>query len=250
MQQQEVLLKDWLIQAGDNPIDRDTLVNGESYFKSNRKNFTREGKLNFANASFTGQDLRGLDLTKYDFTWANFLATKVDREGFIYLAGYAKRKLFSLKGIDVRGISLVGVDLHGIDFEGVDLTNVKMDRSSILSVVDDAKIGRISLRNIDLSRQDLRGGVVNEPSLGISGFEYFDLEGINFDGANFENTDLSGARIDGASFKNCNMRGCKILAAYARGAVFEGTDLTGSKLCHTDFTGSNFDHAILTGSEV
>lgn len=250
MEEQEVLLKDWLLQAGDNSIDRDTLVQGEAYFRSNRKNFTREGKLNFANASFTGQDLRGIDLTHYDFSWANFLATKVDKEGFIYLAALAKKGLFNLKGIDIRGISLVGVDLHGIDFDGVDLSNVKFDRTAILSVVDDAKIGRVSLKNIDLSAQDLRGGVVNEPSLGISGFEYFDLEGVNFEGANFVGAELSGARLDGASFKGCNMQGVKMVAAYARNAVFENANLSGAKLCHTDFTGSNFDHATLTGSEV
>ncbi len=250
MQEQEVLLKDWLLQANNNSIDRNTLIDGDAYFRSNRKNFTREGKLNFANASFTGQDLRGIDLTRYDLSWANFLATKVDKEGFIYLSGMAKKGLFNLKGIDIRGISLVGVDLHGVDFDGVDLTNVKLDRTAILSVVDDAKIGRVSLKNVDLSHQDLRGGVVNEPSLGISGFEYFDLEGVNFDGANFEKAELSGARLDGASFKGCNMKNVKMVGAYARNTVFENADLSESKLCHTDFTGSNFDHAILTGSEV
>lgn len=250
IQKKEVLLKDWLLQRAGRPIDKNTLISNESYFKQNRKNFTKEGKLNFANSSFEEQDLTGVDLTSYDISWCKIANTKVDRAGFEYILSYFKRGMIDITGVDIRGLDLRGVDIHNLDFYGVDFTNTKIDRSIVIALIDDVKVGRVSLKFTDLSNQNLSGGFIYEPALGLTGYEYFDLEGVDLEGCNFSGADLSGARLDNSNLKGAYMAGVKMVASYARNAIFEGANLTNSILCSSDFTNSNMDNADLTGAEV
>jgi uncharacterized protein YjbI with pentapeptide repeats len=250
IQKQDILLKDWLLQRAGKPIDKTTLVSNEEYFKQNRKNFTKEGKLNYANCNFEGQDLRGVNLSNYDISWCKIKGTKVDRAEFEYILSYYRKGMIDITGVDIHGLDLRGIDLHNLDMFGVDFSNTAIDRSIVIALIDDAKVGRVSLRFTDMSNQDLSGGFIFEPSLGLTGFEYFDLESIDLEGCNFSGANLSGARLDNSNLKGAQFVRAVIKATYARSANFEGANLSNSVLCSSDFTGSNFDHAILTGAEV
>lgn len=250
IQKQDVLLKDWLLQYSGRPISREDLIGNQAYFEQNRKNFTKEGRLNFANSSFKGQDLRGVNLKSFDMSWCKIEGAKVDRDGFEYILSYYKKGTIEIRGVDIKGLDLSGMDLDNLDFEGVDFSNTTIDRGIIIALIDDVKIGRVSIKYTNISGIDLRGAFIHEPVLGLAGFEYFDLADVDLEGCNLSGADLSGARLDGVNFTGANLEGVKMQASYARNAIFSHANMRSAILCSTDFTNAIFDNADLTGAEV
>lgn len=237
----------WLKQIGTKPLDAQALNYCSANFKSDRKNLTMDGKLNFKHSNFEGQDLRGVNLTIFDLGYSTFSHTKVDREGFCYLIS---DKTLLLKGVDLTGLNLSNLDLYGFNIKGVEFRNAIINRSTLLSLLPAAKAKEISLKGVNLSKVDLSGCNINDPTLGIDGFNFFDLGGIELDEANFEAANLSGVVMNNSSFKRANFNNAYIIGSYATDADFSEATFKKAKLCHSDFSRSLFNKSDLTNAEV
>lgn len=241
------LLDSWLQQIGARPLDAQALNYCLNNFKNDRKNYTLEGKLNLQRSSFEGQDLRGVDLSAFDLSYSNFNNTKVDRKGFEYLINDPR---LSLKGLNLEGLDFSDMDLYGYNIKGIVFVNVKMNRSTLLTLLPAAKAKEISLNGVNLSKADLSGREIDDQVIGVSGFNFFDLMDLDFDQANFEGANLSGVVMNNSSFKRANFNGANIIGSYAINADFSEATFKKAKLCHSDFSSSTFNSSDLTGAEV
>lgn len=241
---------DKYIQSLDFHFGKENLLYCLEHFVENRKNYTFSGKLKIRHANFSNNDIRGINLDKFDITEAAFSGTKVDKEQFKYILGYAKNGLVSIAGIDIKGLDLLGINLSGIDFSNISFQDVKLDRENINSLEETLKAHKINLIGANLEGIDLSGKNILDNELGFDGFCYFDLRDINFDQVNLQNADLSGAILNGSSFEGANLNNAKIIATYARYTNMKNASMVGAVLKHSDFCYSNFDFADLQNAVV
>ncbi len=247
---QVLTLQEWLRDNAEKPLDRELLQSITEKFSHSRRNFTVTGKMDLKGANFVGQDVSGLSLSIYDISGINFKGAKVDRKQFSYIMKSARQGKVKLDGIVLAGVDLSGMNLQGLDLNAVSFKDVKLDRSALFSMIDVLQSGKADLSGCNLSGAQLNGDVLNEPNIGINGFQYFDLSDIKFDGANFEGANLSGAILDRTSLAKANLTKVTMIASFARDANFQGAVMREAKLCNSDFSYSNFDEADLTNAEV
>ena len=83
-------------------------------------------------------------------------------------------------------------------------------------------LGRLYLKNCDLSGVDLSGADLRASNLSLS-----DLSGADLRGSDLSGSDLEGASFEGADLRDADLSGCALTAtrfsgAQVEGAVFEG----------------------------
>ena len=242
------LIHEWRKNLGAVPIDAHLLEFCKKEFIHKRQNFTVEGRLDLKKASFAGQDLRGASLAEFDISGSDFTGCKVDREGFIHLISFVKLGTISLKGLDINGLDLSNLDLFDIDLSLLNFNGVKLDRNTLLSILLGSK--KISFAGVDLQNINFAGQPVSDIVNGVIGFNYFDLEGLNFDKANFENAELSGVNLSSSSFQKANFKNARIIGSIAVNANFTSANFSNAKLMHSDFSNAIFDYADLSNTQV
>ncbi|MBA8666984.1 pentapeptide repeat-containing protein [Holosporaceae bacterium 'Namur'] len=231
-------------------LTKDNLLYCLETFTNNRKNLTISGKVKIQKTSFIDQDIRGIDLNKFDITQARFINTKVDKEQFNYILTYAKKGLTDIRGIDIKGLDLIDLNLYNIDFTGVSFEQVKLDRKNIISLQDQLKNKKVNLRGADLQGVDLSGGYIVDNELGFNSYCYFDLEDMDFNEVNLQYANLSGAKLNRSNFEGANLNNAKIVATYARYTNMKRASMVGAILKYSDFYHSNFDFANLSNARV
>jgi uncharacterized protein YjbI with pentapeptide repeats len=242
------LIHEWHKNLGTVPIGAQLLEFCKKEFIHKRQNFTIEGKLDLRKASFAGQDLRGVSFTEFDVSGSDFTGCKVDRDGFIYLISFVKLGQISLKGLDINGLDLSNLDLFDIDLSSLNFNGVKLDRNTLLSILLGSR--NISFAGVNFKNINLTGQPVSDTVNGVIGFNYFDLEGLNFDKANFENAELSGVNLSSSSFQKANFKNARIIGSIAVEANFSSANFSNAKLMHSDFTNAIFDYADLSDTQV
>lgn len=231
-------------------VTKDNLLYCLSTLQNNRKNMTITGKIKLHNANFSDEDIRDVDLEKFDIKQSIFFNTKIDRSQLSYILTYAKQGLVNILGIDIKGLDLRGLNLYGIDFTDVNFKGVKLDRENIISLYETLKNNKINLRAADLKGINLSGQYIVDGELGLNSFDYFDLSGMRFDGVDLEGANISGANLNDASFEGANLNDARIISSYARHTNMKEASMVGAILKHSDFTYAIFNHANLRNAVV
>jgi uncharacterized protein YjbI with pentapeptide repeats len=242
------LIHEWQKNLGEMPISASLIEFCKKEFNNKRQNFTIEGKLDLRKANFKGQDLRGISFAELDISGSDFTGCKVDRKGFIDLLTFVRAGSISLKGLDISGLDLSNLDLFNVDLSALSFSNVKLERNTLLSILLNGK--NISFAGADFSNINLSGKLVNDFVNGVIGFNYFDLEGLNFDNAKFDNAELSGVNLSSSSFKNATFKNARIIASIAIETNFTSANLSKANLMHSDFSNAILDYADLSDTQV
>jgi uncharacterized protein YjbI with pentapeptide repeats len=140
-------------------------------------------------ASFSGKNLRKINLSKSDLCNAFFVGSNLEYSDLshAYLIESSFRES-NLKGANLRGAFLVNATFKSATLDHADL------------------------RYVDLREADLSGAHLN---------------GANLEGADLRNADLSGAFLLGANLRRANLRDAIVLNADMHDANIEETFLTG-----------------------
>ena len=119
-----------------------------------------------------------------------------------------KRDLKKLKllNIKVSGSNFKGANFSGADFTGADLSYTNFSEA----------VGYISV-----------------------------LENVNLEGSNLSNAKLNGAKLNGADFTDANLINANLSKTFAKGIIFDGTNLNFPKIIKSSeiFGESDFNKA-------
>ena len=179
-----------------------------------------------------GRDMRGIDLSKVNFTEANLRSsdfTGANLRGSDFSG--AKLSNAVLTKANLRGAALIGADLRGADLRGAILNGADLSGA----VLDGADLTQLDLTETRLGGVSLAGAKLVEAN----------LSGVNLPGINFVNADLNGANLTKA-----NLSGTSLSRANLSGAILVGTDIAGSWINLANLTGADLSGADLSGSSL
>ena len=123
------------------------------------------------------------------------------------------------------------VELHGLwlssgGSEGAraDLREISLE-GGVLSAQGRLLVGPLVLRDVNLSRADIRFARLR--NVDLSGA---DLSGTEFNNSDLERAMLAGANLSGADFTDANLRGAVLKDANLSQAILTNADLSGADL--------------------
>jgi uncharacterized protein YjbI with pentapeptide repeats len=124
------------------------------------------------------------------------------------------------------------VELHGLwlstgGSEGAraDLREISLEGGSVLSSPGLLLVGPLVLRDVNLSRADIRFARLRNVDLGGA-----NLSGTEFNDSDLERAMLAGADLSGADFTDANLRGAVLREANLSQAILTNADLSGADL--------------------
>ena len=145
--------------------------------------------------------------------------------GFIQNREIASKTKFAMKGLDLSGSLISDSIFHGVDFSK--------------SIMKDATIQRTCFMESNLDNVKFDGSILESVSFGqaVNGLS---LINTSFDGAQLTNVEIQPPNLQSnkTHFRKCRMK-------YVLGQSFEGTDLSGSNICHGHFRDADFRNANL-----
>lgn len=145
----------------------------------------------------------------------------------------------TLDGIDLSNEDLQDIYLPGRSFVAAQLDDCNLDRAILLF----GNFAQASMREISLTKADLRGSKLagadlTSADLRSARLEDVDLSGAILDGAHLQGATLVGVRLDGAS-----LRGVDLTGAEVRQTHLSGADFTGAKVHSCRFEGNEYQEA-------
>lgn len=245
MKEKPLLLIDLWNTQGHKRIDSAALEEIALHYSATRKNFTISGKLNISGADFSNNDIRGVDLARFEISDSLWNNSIVDTKQFAYILQYAKQHKLDFSGINLQFVDFSELDLAGADFSKVSFAGVRLHRNNLVSLFHQIKKGQILLDGVILEGEDLSGKHFIDPETGVDGFIFFSLANLSLKHAVLKNTNLSGAILDNADFEDSNLQHSIIESSLCRKAKFKNANLTEAHLRHSDFSNSSFENANL-----
>ncbi len=234
-------IKKWIEQQ--HIITKEDILKNKQLFEGKRWNYTARGLLDFSGANLEAQDLRGLEcITKLDLVGAKMHGTILDRAGFDHLLHLSKESKYRIDGIKVQDV-IIGMDLDNVDLNGVSFSKSVFDRKAFIPLIDSLKAKKCSIAGAILHNIDLSGRYIANQELGVAGFEYMDLSGIDFSYCDFTGAKLSGVILNNSNMEGANMTDCDLSGSYAKKAKFIKVLFCRTKLSHSDFSDACFDEA-------
>jgi uncharacterized protein YjbI with pentapeptide repeats len=208
-----------------------------------------------------GQSFAGLDLTRFDFQWADFdccdfSGAKLERTEFTSVtnckfdnAAGNDTEFVRISGCSFKGAKLIGGDFSDqtsdVDFTGADLSKAEFDhdfyskKSKLTGVIfRNAKLELITFDNVTLVQPDFQGA-----DLSKAGFEHCTVEAGDFRKATLVETSLAGSTFKKPDFSGANLRNANLVDADLANAKFDGADLTGCNLRGAKLGGATFSKA-------
>ncbi|MBX3156485.1 MAG: pentapeptide repeat-containing protein [Deltaproteobacteria bacterium] len=112
------------------------------------------------------------------------------------------------------------------------------------------RMDRADLRNLDLSKANLGGGLFDRADLEGSNLEGSDLTGAAMKRASLREAYLVGANLSNANLENADLEGAKLERASLRGANLTRANLEGANLTNADLTGAQLSYAQLATAKL
>lgn len=198
--------------------------------------------------SFSGLDLRELDLSGLDFKGATVSQSNL----FGADLSHANLSNASLKGSRLDRVTIIGTR-----FDGADLSDASFLRPSTFSTLAAPASEAASFAGADLSRARLFGRFnrANFRGAKLPGATLAPFNKTGFiehiwrtemSGADLSSANLSGANLTYVMFTFANLRGTNLSQAVLRKADLSRADLTGADLTGADLSEADLDGAILT----
>ena len=183
----------------------------------------------FVGAIFDRADLRQVDFTGADLSFASLQSAKLDKAQF----GCATLQFGCTQ---LQDANLVLAEMHnalfkGANMMGASLSFAKLDGASF----DDAK---------------LQGAWLDRADLGGANLSYAGLDGALLFDASLIATDLSNAHLRGTDFSSAQMFGALLVGTLAQDASFENAQMQGASLQGANFNGAKFSKTSVYGTDV
>jgi uncharacterized protein YjbI with pentapeptide repeats len=112
------------------------------------------------------------------------------------------------------------------------------------------RMDRADLRNLDLSKANLGGGLFDRADLEGSNLEGSDLTGAAMKRASLREAYLVGANLTNANLENADLEGAKLERAILRGTNLTRANLEGANLTNADLTGATLSYAQLATAKL
>ncbi|MFH1153500.1 MAG: pentapeptide repeat-containing protein [Pseudomonadota bacterium] len=210
------------------------------------ENSQRPVGLDLRGISLINEDLKGLDLSLYDFSHANLNRSNLAGSNVSYCrfqgASLEKACLDECEflGSDLSHASLNECTANRTGFGGTDLSNTSM----IGAQMNESTLSQSKLVDADLRAVSIRNSRITET----------DLSGSLFTRAVLQGSDLKNSNVLKASFDLADMRDCRLLGirnfASARwiGTDIRGLDLRGAYLVRRHIADENYLYEFKTRS--
>jgi uncharacterized protein YjbI with pentapeptide repeats len=192
----------------------------------------------FVAALFDRSDLRQIDFTGSDLSYASFddanlqkatLAcayTMTTESSEFKYGGCARLLEASFNNADLAGASLSGVDMRGASLRGAKLVGA------------------------NLTNAQLQGAMLDGVSLNAADLDYAGLDGASIKYASLIGTNLYGARLRGANLSFSVLFGATLDSALAQNASFAGAQLQGASMTDAHLDSANFLASAIYGTDV
>jgi uncharacterized protein YjbI with pentapeptide repeats len=202
-------------------------------------NVTRAARnRSFYSAIFDRSDLRQVDFTGSDLTFASFDGASLQKAkmGCAYTfqsdsgsSGYGG--CTQLREANFNGANMQNASFEGAMMRGASLRNAHANRAT-------------------LAASQLQGSILDGASLDAA-----NLTQVGLDGASVKNVSLTGAnfnsaKIRGADFRDSTLFGASIDYVLAQNASFTGAQLQGASMTWSHFEGAEFLAAATYGTDV
>ncbi len=203
-----------------------------------KNNSQRPMRLDLRGIPLLHEELSDLDLSGYDFSYANLNQSNLTKTHLSYSKFYRA----SLEQVILDECEFLGSDLSHASlnecsakrcgFGGTDLSHTSMINADL----SDATLSRSKLVNADMRAADLKNARLSET----------DLSGAIFTRAKLVQSDLKQSNVKDTNFELADMQGCRLLgiknfkkAAWI-GADIRGLDLRGAYLVRRYIADENY----------
>lgn len=168
-----------------------------------------------------------------------------------FAGGHGTARDLILQGIDLRGVQLAGLRADNVDLREADLREAALEGVKWTGcILRDALLQEVEFSEAVLRLCDLDGARLTRVMLAQARLENCTARGARFDGADLTGAVLTDTDFSRASFHKANLERVSASGAGFRGADLRGARLRNADLCDTDLRGADFTDADLDGADL